>query len=317
PGKITDLKLQFEDKWIISRINTLNAELTDRLDRFQLPKVPKALQQFFLDDLSRWYIRIIRNRTKRDTESETKKAAFNTLYYVLKRFAILAHPVLPLLTEEFYQYLIRPIEPNAPESVLLMKWPICEKDLIDTKLEEAMEQVKQIVDNILAIRQEENVKLRYPCTQAVIQLKTESPLIKDLLDIISNQANVKETKIVDSIEKSPNFKIKETTNANIALNIQASDSLKTEWTIKELQRNIQQARKKNKFHVKEFIDLVIICSDKELIAALQEFSADLQQGTGAKTLEFLTALPAKAKTWNIHGELKVDEIKFAFYFQKA
>jgi len=316
-GTITDLQLQFEDKWIISKINSLNAELTHLLDRYMLPKVPKALQQFVLDDLSRWYIRIIRNRIKRDAEAESKKAALNTLYYVLKQFAILAHPVIPLLTEEFYQYLIKPIEPNAPESIQLLKWPTCEKELIDAKLEEAMEQVKQIVDNLLAIRQEENVKLRYPCTQALIQLKNEIPLVKDLLDIISNQANVKETKIVDAIEQTQNFKTKEITNAIIALDIQASDSLKSEWLIKELQRHIQQTRKKNKFHVKEFINLIIICADKELIASLQEFKADLQQVTGAKTLELLTTLPAKAKTWKIHGELKVEESKFDFYFQKA
>lgn len=316
-GNITDLQLQFEDKWIISKINSLNAELTHLLDLYMLPKVPKALQQFVLDDLSRWYIRIIRNRIKRDAEAESKKAALNTLYYVLKQFAILAHPVIPLLTEEFYQYLIKPIEPNAPESIQLLKWPTCEKELIDAKLEEAMEQVKQIVDNLLAIRQEENVKLRYPCTQALIQLKNEIPLVKDLLDIISNQANVKETKIVDAIEQTQNFKTKEITNAIIALDIQASDSLKSEWLIKELQRHIQQTRKKNKFHVKEFINLIIICADKELIASLQEFKADLQQVTGAKTLELLTTLPAKAKTWKIHGELKVEESKFDFYFQKA
>jgi len=316
-GEITDLELQTEDKWLLSRINSLNVELIDRFNHYALPKIPKILQKFFLDDLSHWYIRIIRNRTKPEAEEGTKKAAFNTLYYVLKRLALLAHPVLPFLTEEFYHYLIQPIELGAPESIQLIQWPNVESPLIDTTLEEAMEQVKQIVDTILAIRQENDVKLRYPCREAQIELKNESPLLMNLLDIISNQANIKTMKIVSKIEENENFKIKQLPNAIVALDMQVSEDLKIERIIKELQRHIQQARKKNGLHVKDRINLIVICPNEDLCSSIEQSKTSLQQVTGAGTLQLLTELPEEAQNWGLQGDVKVVDLKFGFYFEKV
>ncbi|MHA1357304.1 MAG: isoleucine--tRNA ligase [Candidatus Helarchaeota archaeon] len=319
-SNLKKLELKPEDIWLLSRINSLNKELTDLLEAYTLPKVPKVIQNFILDDLSRWYIRIIRDRIGRNAPEKTKVAALNTLYYVLKKLLLLAHPVIPYLTEELYQYLVVPLEKDAPESIQLEKWPETDTKLINEALENAMELAKQIVENTLAIRQEMNVKLRYPCLQALIQLKQEVPLFEKLSDIISNQANVKKTVLVPKTKKigeSMFFSIKETPNAIVALDLQETDEIKLERIVKELQRHIQQTRKKNKFHVREYIDIIIVCKDKNMIKSLERFKDPLQQKIGAKTLELSTELPDKAKQWKFKGELTVEDVKLEFRFEKA
>ncbi|NVM53192.1 MAG: isoleucine--tRNA ligase [Candidatus Helarchaeota archaeon] len=312
-----NLDLKPEDSWMLSKINSLNKNLTELLEEYALPKVPKVLQNFILDDLSRWYIRIIRDRINRNAPEKTKKAALNTLYYILRKLLLLAHPVIPFLTEELYQYLVVPLEKGAPESIQLKKWPEADDKLINKDLENAMEQAKQTVETLLAIRQEKNVKLRYPCLQALIQLKQEVPLLEELLDIISNQANVKTTEIVKKIGKSRFFALHEISSAIVVLDLQETDELKVERIVRELQRHIQQTRKKNKFHVKEFIDIVITCNNEGLISSLEKYKTELQQKIGARTFEISTKLPDKAKNWKIKGRLTSEDVKFEFRFQKA
>ncbi|MFX1294631.1 MAG: isoleucine--tRNA ligase [Promethearchaeota archaeon] len=315
-------KLAFkpEDKWILSRINSLNNDLIGLLELYSLPKVPKIIQTFILDDLSRWYIRIIRDRIDRNAPEETKKAALNALYYVLRKLLLLAHPVIPFLTEELYQFLVVPIEKNAPESIQLKKWPETDTKLINEDLENAMEQAKLIVETILAIRQEENVKLRYPCLQALVQPKRDIPMLDELIDIISNQANVKKTELVlkpKKIRKSMFFSIKEIPNAIIALDLQVTDDLKLERIVKEIQRHIQQTRKKNKFHVKENIEAAIICKNKKLVADLEnKFKSKLQEKIGAKILNISTKMLEKSKKWKIKGKVRFEDTEFEFFFTK-
>ncbi|NVM28962.1 MAG: isoleucine--tRNA ligase [Candidatus Helarchaeota archaeon] len=319
-GDFDKVDLKPEDTWLLSKINSLNQELTELQDRYALPKIPKIIQNFILDDLSRWYIRIIRDRIGRDAPERTKSAALSTLYYALRKLLLLAHPIIPFLTEELYQYLVVPMEKDAPESIQLEKWPEVDEKLINKDLEDAMEQAKLIVETVLAIRQEANVKLRYPCLKVLVQPKREIPMLDNVVDIISNQANVKATELVlppQKIGDSKFFSIKEIPNAVVALDLQVTEELKLERILRELQRHIQQTRKKNKFHVKENIDIVIISKDESLISSLEELKTALKQKIGAKTLELTTKLPEKAKKWKIKGDLTLEDTQFKFYFQKA
>ncbi|MHA1894577.1 MAG: isoleucine--tRNA ligase [Candidatus Helarchaeota archaeon] len=316
PQDLSNLELEPEDKWILSRINSLNVELTDTLEKYYLPKVPKLLQKFILDDLSRWYIRIIRDRIQRNSPEPTKKAALNSLYYVLKKFTILSHPVIPCLTEEFYQYLILPLEKDSPKSVQQLKWPKLEKKFINKDIEDATQVAKQIVEAVLSIRQDENIKTRYPCLNVFIKTKKKVPKLDELLGIISNQANVKNTEIKIEIPKSKFIKSKEIAEVIVALDTEVTDELKIERMVRELQRNIQQTRKKNKLHVKDFINIVIVCPDKTLVTSLNKFKDNIQQKISAKKLEISTTVPTMAKKWEIKGTLTIEKTKVDFIFEK-
>ena len=137
------------------------------------------------------------------------------------------------------------------------------------------------------------------------------------LPIISNQANVKTTEIVKTFKKSKFLKTKEITELEIALDTEVTEDLKVERMVRELQRNIQQTRKKNKFHVQDFIDIAIVCSNEKTLASLEKHGENLQQKISAKTMELFTELPAKAKKWKIKGSLTFDKDKLEFSFKKA
>ena len=199
----------------------------------------------------------------------------------------------------------------------MLTWPKIDKKLINENLENAMEQAKLIVEGLLAIRQQENVKTRYPCLRALIELKQEVPLLEDVLECVSNQANVKTTEITKKMADAKSLAFNETPVAKIALDLEVTDEIKEERIVKELQRNIQQTRKKNKMHVKEFIDIVVLSKETDLISALAKHKDSLSQKIGAKTLEFSEKIPANAKSWKIKGKLTVEGTELEFRFEKA
>ncbi|MHA1383691.1 MAG: isoleucine--tRNA ligase, partial [Candidatus Helarchaeota archaeon] len=310
--KIDAKKLKIEDKWVRSRLNSLIKNLTEEFENYNLPKIPKLLQDFYLHDLSHWYIRIIRERiNKKDL------AAMATLYEVLKTLTILSTPAIPLLSEQLYLHLVKSVEPKLPESVMLNKWPKANIKLIKTDLEESMELVKNIVESLLSIRQEEGIKLRYPCLKAIIVEKENMKKIANLLDIINNQANVKITEIVKKVPKKKSIKFKERSQCSIGLETEVTDELRIERMVRELTRHIQQNRKKNKFHVKENIELFVVCSDKETLTQLKNFEKEISDITRAKTIEIVSSTPAKIKKGFVSGKVSIDKVDIQFYFKKS
>jgi len=310
--KIDAKKLKIEDKWVRSRLNSLIKNLTEEFENYNLPKIPKLLQDFYLHDLSHWYIRIIRERiNKKDL------AAMATLYEVLKTLTILSTPAIPLLSEQLYLHLVKSVEPKLPESVMLNKWPKANIRLIKTELEESMELVKNIVESLLSIRQEEGIRLRYPCLKAIIVEKENMKKIGNLLDIINNQANVKITEIVKKTPKKKSIKFKERSQCLIGLETEVTNELKVERMVRELTRHIQQNRKKNKFHVKENIELFVVCNNKETINQLKNFEKEISDITRAKTLEILISTPNKVKKGFVSGKVSIDKVDIQFYFKKA
>ncbi|MHA1378981.1 MAG: isoleucine--tRNA ligase [Candidatus Helarchaeota archaeon] len=314
PNKIKiNLKtLPIEDVWIRSRLNSLIKQLTEEFEKYNLPKIPKLLQDFYLQDLSHWYIRIVRERiTQKDSN------AMATLYEVLKTLTIISTPSIPLLSEHLYQYLVRSVEPETPDSVQLIKWPKTNEKLIKKELEESMELVKNIVESILSIRQEEGIKLRYPCLKAIIVPKEKMNTIDKLLGIISNQSNVKTTEIVKKAPTKKSIKFKERNACLIGLETEVTEDLRSERLVRELTRHIQQNRKKNKFHVKENIELIIVCPDDETLTKLESFKENIASTTRAKKIQIVKTIPKEVKKGFISGKLTVEKVVIQFYFKKS
>ncbi|MBD3226556.1 MAG: isoleucine--tRNA ligase [Candidatus Lokiarchaeota archaeon] len=189
---ITELDLEPEDVWILSRINNLNKDLTNLFEEYYIPRIPKRLQEFLYEDLSRWYIRIIRDRIVGDPDDPSTKAAINVLYHVLDRYILLSHPVIPCITERLYQYLILPVQPERPESVQLEKWPEIDEDLIDQELEKQMNLVKNIVVDGRAIRAKKGIGVRQPLRELIVGATEEYKHAIDWFEkIIKEELNVK------------------------------------------------------------------------------------------------------------------------------
>ncbi|MCD6367605.1 MAG: isoleucine--tRNA ligase [Candidatus Aenigmarchaeota archaeon] len=188
--------LETEDRWILSRINTIIKEVTEYNDRYQGYKSTQIIRNFFVNDLSRTYIKLIRDRTWPTYEGEDKKAAFYALGKVMESLTKLLAPICPYISDTIYQGL------DLGESVHLDDWPKPNEKMIDHELESKFRIIEKIVEASNSMRQKENVGLRYPIKRMMISGPEEvKEAVNDLKEVLKKMANVKKIEFTDmSIE---------------------------------------------------------------------------------------------------------------------
>ncbi|OYT67801.1 MAG: hypothetical protein B6U65_02070 [Candidatus Wolframiiraptor sp. EX4484-121] len=192
--------LRPEDRWIISKVNSLTRFVTSSLKSLNIHSAVRALRSFILDDLSRLYVRAVRRRVWIEEETWDKLAVYATLYYVLKRLTLILAPIIPHLAEKLFQALrLR----DDPESVHLARWPRVDERFVDEELEDEMEIARSTISEILHLRQRHGRKLRWPVKSIIL-----SPLsprakkaLESLRDFIRSQVNALELRILDVGER--------------------------------------------------------------------------------------------------------------------
>jgi isoleucyl-tRNA synthetase len=191
--------LKEEDKWIISKSQTVIKEMTDYIENLRPHKAIRSLLNFIVDDVSRFYIRLIRRRTWIEAKEMDKTAAYVTLYEVLLTITKLMAPFAPHLAEELYQHLAE----EGKESVHMCDWPIFKEYFVNEKLEKEMEICRETVKASLAARQKKQIKLRWPVKKLIIIPFTIEVMeaLKNQKDILANQVNAKEVAIGKPNEK--------------------------------------------------------------------------------------------------------------------
>ena len=203
--------LRIEDKWILSRINTLTKRVTEYLEKYHVHEAARLIRKFIVEDVSHWYIRLIRPRVWIEENVPDKLAAYATLYYVLKKWLLLASPMIPFMAEKIYQKFLRPAEPGAPESIHLMEWPSIDEEYIDLELEDEMELIKQIYEASAAARMKAGIKLRQPVKSIIIYSDDEriAGTIKKYADLVKRIANAKNVEVrpVSELGKLVRYKI--------------------------------------------------------------------------------------------------------------
>ena len=206
--------LNIEDKWLISKVESLKAISKENMDNHSIHLVVRSLMDFALEDLSRWYIKLVRRRFWLERGSKNKISAYVTLYHALKNFLILSAPFMPFLTEKLYNEVIKPAETDAPESVHLNDYPAINSKYIDKKLEQDMEIVKEVTGAILSARQEAGIKLRQPLNRIIIAATEESvkEAIKKITKVLIEQANIKKIEYIDIEQESKLKKIRANPN---------------------------------------------------------------------------------------------------------
>lgn len=177
------------DKWLLSKMNSTVKSVDDNLMNYQIPEAARALQEF-VDDMSNWYVRRSRERFWAKGMEQDKVNAFMTLYTALVTITKAAAPMIPFMTEEIYQNLVRKIDGNAPISVHLCDFPKVREDLIDGDLEGDMDQVLKAVVMGRAARNAANRKNRQPI--GCMYVKTDHELSPFYVKIIQEELNVKE-----------------------------------------------------------------------------------------------------------------------------
>jgi len=197
------------DRWLLSRINTVNKQVRQNLDDLYITDAARTLEAL-VDDISNWYVRRCRERYWKSGMDDDKIAAYMTLYEALVTFIKIAAPFVPFMTEEIYQNLVLTPYPDEPISIHLCDFPQVKEELIDEALEHKMELARKIVELGRAARNKGKIKNRQPLQKMMVQLRNpaDKTLIEDLSDIIKDELNIKEIEYIDVAEEYFTYTVK-------------------------------------------------------------------------------------------------------------
>ena len=206
----TEYKLEYDklpvmDKWLLSKLNTLVKEVDDDLANYRIPEAARALQDF-VDDMSNWYVRRSRERFWAKGMEQDKINAYMTLYTALVTVCKAAAPMVPFMTEDIYQNLVRKIDKDAPESIHLCDFPAADENCIDQELESRMDEVLKIVVFGRAARNTANIKNRQPIGKMFV--KAEKALPEFYQEIIEDELNVKEVIFTSDVRDFTSYSFK-------------------------------------------------------------------------------------------------------------
>ena len=198
-------KLSVMDRWLLSKLNTMAAQVDDNLGNYRIPEAARALQEF-VEDMSNWYVRRSRERFWAKGMESDKINAYMTLYTALVTVSKAAAPMIPFMAEDIYRNLVCSIDPSAPESVHLCDFPEVQKEFIDQELEKNMDAVLKIVVMGRACRNSANIKNRQPIGAMFVKASCELPEL--FLHIIEDELNIKKVVFTEDVSSFTDYSFK-------------------------------------------------------------------------------------------------------------
>ncbi len=198
-------KLSVMDRWLLSKMNSMIGDTDANLAAYKIPEAAAVLEDF-VDDMSNWYVRRGRERFWAKGMEQDKINAYMTLYTALKNVCLCAAPMIPFMTEDIYQNIVRSVDKSAPESIHLCRYPVADEKMIDKELESAMEEVLKIVVMGRACRNTSNIKNRQPL--AKMYVKAPKKLDDYYVTIIEDELNVKEVEFTNDVRAYTTYTFK-------------------------------------------------------------------------------------------------------------
>jgi len=252
------------DKWLLSKYNKLVKNVTVAYDKYDLNEVVKLITTFTSDDLSNWYIRRNRNRFWSSSLDNSKKAVYMTTYEVLLGLCKICAPIIPFVTEEIYKNL------TGENSVHLTDFPVVNETLIDVKLEEKMDLVRDLISIGRNVREETKIKVRQPLNDILLDGKNEK-IIGDLTELIKEELNIKNIEFVSDLSTYMNFTVKP--NFKVVGRIFGSN-------IKEFQEKLLSITSDEitKLQNNETISMNIGGEDREITLEMVDIRIDSKEG---------------------------------------
>ena len=252
-GELKDPSKDLEnplDKWIVSRVHELRNEITENMNVYNIPRALEGVLPF-LDDASNWFVRRSRRRFWKSENGTDKLQAYQTLHYVLSYLALILAPFVPFLTEELWGKMV------SDGSVHLKDWP--EAGEIDESLLAEMAEVRGYVNEALALRAKNGIKIRQPLASVKVPRNAKS---FDFTPILMEELNVKN---VDFGGEGVEF------------DFELTPELRAEGLMREIIRHIQTARKKAGLNVDDRIELNFISENTEALDSFKKFEQEISK----------------------------------------
>jgi isoleucyl-tRNA synthetase len=287
------------EKWILSRLNSVIEQVTNFMEVYEITSVPEVLQNFILNDVSRWYIPAIRNLITESSQETLRNTIFAVLWEVLWKTLLLLAPVNPMLTEEIYLHMFQGHLPEAEQfpSIHLHNWPKATKSRIIPQLEAEVSAVREIAEAVRTIRADNKLKLKWP-SKALYVVLGEKWKEMSIVDALKIQANVRDVKAVDKLPSGVNLVTKEIPNATITLDIALTSGIMASRITSDLTRGIQFTRKLNNYNAGEEVELIISTKSTWLQKVTKKLEKKLCAKVTAKTLTVQETAPANAKDYS-------------------
>jgi isoleucyl-tRNA synthetase len=265
---LNEKDLKAEDKWILSKLNSLIKEAKRNYAATEYFKVVQLLEGFVLEDLSRTYIKSVKDRVGSEESKSAEKVITHSLYALLGLLA----PICPHITEYFYQGIK---EKGMPESIHLTRMPEANEKLIDESLEAQLGTAKQLAEKVLALRESKKLKLRWQLKSLLVANEKEDPL-PDFKELLARMVNVK---LVKWIREKPSGKFASSAldDTSVFLDLETK-GLEEEWELQELRRRLQDERKKAGLLPSQKVNIMIATDDK---AFIEKFRNALEEATNS------------------------------------
>lgn len=277
-GELSDPSKNLEnplDLWIVSRVHKLRNEITENMDAYNIPRALEGVLPF-LDDASNWFVRRSRRRFWKSEDDGDKTQAYQTLHYVLSYLALLLAPFVPFLAEELWDKMV------GDGSVHLKDWPAAGE--INEKILAEMAEVRGYVNEALALRAKNGVKIRQPLKEVVIPHVASD--LKWFVEILQEELNVKGVSYV-IFEKDENGEILSHKPAEkVDFNFEITPELRAEGLMREIIRHIQASRKKAGLNVDDRIELNFSSENEDLSGAFKKFIQEISKEVLAEKAEF-------------------------------
>lgn len=295
--------LRDEDRWMISRTERMVRTATGFLESRELHRLSRALTEYIMEDLSRWYVCLVRDRSwsEEADAARDKEASYFTLHYAITRTALVIAPVAPHIAEEVY----RSMGGRLP-SVHMEDWPVCDESLIDEDVERGTSLVQNIVDVIASERAKMGSKLRWPLLQVFVRGSDAdvNRAVKRFDGVLAGQANVKTVVYLgrDEIPPAGSMEPVPFSGGTLFVDFSVTPEIEAEGYARELIRRIQQMRKDLRMNVERFIDCEV-AAEPGLVGLFETWRDHIASEVRARTLTF-TDSPrgAEVKTWDVTGK---------------
>ncbi|MBA7470386.1 Isoleucine--tRNA ligase [subsurface metagenome] len=255
-SKVDQLEPSMLDRWIISQLNQLIADVDAALENYNPTEAGRKIESF-LADLSNWYVRRSRRRFWKSENDADKLSAYATLYQCLVTLSKLLAPFTPFLAEELYQNLVGSVFPEAPDSVHLADFPVADKAKIDKRLAADTRLVIKISSLGRAARSKAGIKVRQPLAKALVSLVStrERPSLDKLKTQVLDELNIKDLEFADSVAEldKPGYAVSSEGGYGVAVSTEITPELAAEGLAREIVHRLQNMRRSAKFDIADYI----------------------------------------------------------------